>query len=333
MPDPLVIQKINEWRERLAAQEMGVMRQLAKRWMAVEEALQADMQDLATYLDELRKKGEVITQARLQQMDRYRSLISHARAEHAKYSAWAEDLIKRSQAAAIEEGIASGQAFILAALADANQLGTLFDRLNAAAINFQIGFAADGSPLNDLLRGSYPETVVRLTDDLVNGLARGIGPRASAILMARSMSGNLTRAVLIARTEQIRALRAANLQQMQGSKVVSGYIRRAQRNGTVCAACLALDGTEQASAEIFASHPNCQCYAQPVLKFGKTPAFQSGPEWLAEQPESMQRLILGKGRFEAYQSGGLDWGSVARVHEDPVWGPTIRQTKLAQITA
>jgi hypothetical protein len=152
--------------------------------------------------------------------------------------------------------------------------------------------------------------------------------------MVEDMAGNLDQALLIARTEQLRALRAGNLSQMQGSKVVSGYIRRAMRNGTVCAACLALDGTEVESLDpgSFASHPACACYGQPRLKYGKTPSFPSGPEWFDTQPESVQLQILGKGKFELFKAGQLDWGNVAKIHNDPVWGPTIKQGTIEDLT-
>lgn len=306
------------------------MREMARQWMTVEDALRAEMMDLSFYLEELRQKGEVITPARLMQMERYKRLIADSRAQQTQYSQWAATQIATNQSSALVDGVAMAQDTILAAMADAKvSLG--FDRINAGSVDFLIGFAADGSPLNSLLRASYPESVMRLTDELVKGLATGAGPRTTAKLMADAMGGNFDRALTIARTEQLRALRTSNLAQMDKSNVVSGYIRRAQRSGNVCPACIALDGTFQDTAEIFAAHPNDQCYAQPVLKFGKTPQFPSGPEWFDTLPPTQQQKMLGPGRFKLYQDGALDWGKVATVHEDPTWGPTIRQTTLGEL--
>jgi len=331
MPEPRVIQAINEQRARLLAREAETMRSMASRWMGVETSLKADMLDLSMYLDELRAKGETVSAARLMQMDRYKALIADARREHEQYSAWAANNIATDQRALVAQGVTDAQRLIEAAGLDAKIINVVFDRINVSAVEFMAGFAADGTPLYDLLRASYPESVVRLTEALIQGLAKGTGPRATASIMAENMAGNLDRALLIARTEQLRALRAGNLEQMKESNVVKGYIRRAQRNATVCPACLALDGTMQATADIFASHPACQCYAQPVLRFGKTPSFPSGPEWFDDQPEKVQRSILGPGKFQIYKDGNLDWGSVAKVHTDPTWGPMIKQSTLAEI--
>jgi hypothetical protein len=332
MPDPKVIQEIEKQRARLLAHEAETMRDMAERWLKVEDALKADMLDLSLYLDELRAKGETITAARLMQMDRYKALIADARREHEQYSRWAADRIAADQRDQVAQGVLDAQDLISAAGLDARLVNLAFDHINVSAVEFMAGFAADGSPLYDLLKASYPDSVMNLTDALIQGLATGKGPRATAAIMAQSMAGNLDRALLIAITEQNRALRAGSLEQMKQSKVVNGYIRRAQRNGAVCAACLALDGTEQATGDIFKSHPRCHCFAQPKLKYGKTPAFPSGIQWLEKQPESVQKSILGKGKFELFKSGGLDWGQVAKVHNDPTWGPTIRQGTIAEVT-
>ncbi len=322
---PEVIQAIEEQRARLQAHEAETMREMARRWIAVEDALKAEMLDLALYLDELKAKGETVSAERLLQMARYRSMVADARAQHEQYSAWAADAMASDQREMVAQGIYDAQQLIEAAGLDARIAAVTFDHINVNAVEFMAGFAGDGTPLYDLLRASYPESVVRLTDNLVKGLAAGKGPRSTAAMMAQDMAGNLDRALLIAITEQNRALRAGSLEQMKQSKVVKGYVRRAQRNAQVCAACLALDGQEQDTDEIFASHPRCHCYAQPLLRFGKTPSFPSGPEWLSKQSDAVQEKVLGPGKFKLFKQGALDWGSVAKVHDDPVWGPTIKQ--------
>jgi hypothetical protein len=330
---PRVIEAIEDQRARLLAHEALVMREMADKWLKIEAALKADMLDLAFYLDELRLKGETITAARLMQMDRYRQLIADAKAQTEQYSRWLADNLADDQRSLIAQGITDAQQLIGAAGMDAKIASLVFDRINVDAVEFMIGFTADGTPLYDLLRASYPETVLKLTEDLVTGMAQGLGPRATAAKMAEAMAGNLDRALLIARTEQLRALRAGNMDQFAKSNVVKGYMRRSQRNGTVCGACLSLDnGQIYPTDEMFAQHPNDQCFMQPVLRFGKTPSFPTGPEWLETQPEAVQRQILGKGKYELYKNGQLDWGNVAKIHNDPTWGPTIKQTPLSELT-
>jgi hypothetical protein len=216
---------------------------------------------------------------------------------------------------------------------DARIAHLVFDRINVSAVDFMIGFAGDGTPLYDLLKASYPESVLKLTDALVTGLAKGIGPRATAATMAEDMAGNLDRALLVARTEQLRAERAGNMAQLDQSNVVAGYQRRSQRNGTVCDACLALDNDEiYPTDEMFAQHPGDQCYMSPVLRFGKTPSFETGAEWFDKQPETLQQKILGPGKFELYQSGNFDWSKAGKVVVDPTWGPQVVSTPLADMT-
>jgi len=257
MPDPLVIQTLNEWRDKVAMREAAQMQAMTRQWMAVEDTLRSQMQDLALYLDERRAMGEVITEARLMQMDRYQSLISQAKVEQAKYSNLLAQDLATAQRTALRDGVIMAQDTIAAAGIDAGIRNLVFDRINVNAVDYLIGFASDGTPLYDLLRRSYPDSVMTLTSQLAEGLASGAGPRTTARIMADGMAGNLDRALTIARTEQLRALRTSNLAQLDQSNVVEGYIRRAQRSGNVCPACLALDGTEQDTDEVFESHPNC----------------------------------------------------------------------------
>lgn len=335
MPDPLVIQTLNEWRLKLAMREAAQMQAMVRQWMAVEDRLRAQMQDLAMYLQEQQTMGEIITEARLMQMDRYQSLIAQARVEQAKYSNLTALDVAAAQRGALRDGIVMAQDSIMAAGMDAGIRNLVFDRINVGAVDYLIGFASDGTPLYNLLAASYPDSVLTLTSQLVEGLATGAGPRTTARIMADGMAGNLDRALTIARTEQLRALRTSNLAQMDQSNVVDGYIRRAQRSGNVCPACLSLDGQEYETMEEaqFESHPNCSCFASPILKYGGTPAFPSGPEWFDTLPEKQQRSMLGAGRFGLYQDGNLDWGRVATIQNNPVWGKTVQQTPLGDLRA
>jgi SPP1 gp7 family putative phage head morphogenesis protein len=333
MPDPLVIRKLDEWRERLGAEEAAELRRMTRAWLQIENSLQAEIDNLAEYLEGLRQAGETITPARLLQMERYQSLIAQAREEHDRFAQQQARVITEGQRQAVVNGVGMAQDTIEAAGLDGGVRALQFNRLNAEAVNIAVGFAGDGTPLYNLLRTSYPETVIRLTDNLVNGLAMGIGPRATARLMAQAMAGNLDRALTVARTEQIRALRVANLEQMQTSGVVAGYVRRAQRSSNVCPACIALDGTVYRTLEAasFEAHPNCACVAQPVLTFGRTPTFPTGPQWFATLPERQQRAMLGPGRYTLYEQGQLDWQRVATIDDNPTWGKTIKLTPLAEL--
>lgn len=327
---PLVIQKINEWRDRVLSRETETSRDLARRWGEVESRLRADYLELGVYLSDLAAKGETISSARLMQMDRYKRMIVDARGEVNKYSTWAGDRIAEDQTDMLMIG-ARYAADTVDTLSKGAGIALTFDRVNLAGVDYMIGFSADGAPLNELLRASYPESVVKLTDALVVGLGSGLGPKQTADMMVDYMRGNLDRALLIARTEQLRALRTGSLAQFEKSEVVAGYVRRSQRSANVCVACLALDGTALPSSEVFAIHPNCQCFPQPVLKFGKSPDFPPAREWFDTLPETQQRSMLGPSRYERYEAGVWDWDEAYKIRDHPVWGPTISVTPLRDL--
>ena len=120
-------------------------------------------------------------------------------------------------------------------------LGRYFNRINIGAVESMIGFAGDGSPLNDLLKMSYPDAVDGLMQALINGVALGKGSGQIAQDMADGMGMGLERALLISRTETMRAYRTASTEQYRQSGVVTGF-KRLVKKATACMACLMLDG-------------------------------------------------------------------------------------------
>ena len=86
-----------------------------------------------------------------------------------------------------------------------------------------------------------------------------------------------------------------------------------------------MHGTEHALDEPGPlDHPQGRCSRMPLVKpelvpGAPTPTIESGPEWLARQPEGVQRSVLGPRRFEAWQDGGYPVSRWAVRRESPDW--------------
>lgn len=70
------------------------------------------------------------------------------------------------------------------------------------------------------------------------------------------MDGNLTRALRIARTEQMNVLRTTSIEQMKASGVLKGWIRLERHDA--CDECAELDGKKYSFEDDFETHPNCR---------------------------------------------------------------------------
>lgn len=326
--EPLVVRLAREWKAGLLAREQAQMREMAQRWLQVERALEAQIALLAREVAEAREAGRAVTPERLPRMERYQRLLVQVQREAGEYAAWAERLTTSEQRALARLG-AEHAAQATAASAE-GVIGAYFDRLPVAAVEAMAGLAGDGSPLARLFVEIAPEAAQGLTQALVRGVALGQHPSVVARAMAEGASLGLTRALTIARTEQLRAYRTASLMQYEASGLVRAYKRLAARDGRTCAGCLAADGREYPLSVAFAAHPNCRCALVPVVRGVAEPTWQSASEWLAEQPRPVQEGILGRGRWEAYRDG-TPLSRMATTRENATWGAAIVPTPVGEL--
>ena len=329
---PSVLDFLADYRARALARDLAVARDLTRRWLRIEEALKGEIDALAAEVAGLRAAGAAPSAGQLWQLERFRSLLAQTQRQQKAFADYSAGLISREQYVAAAEGIEYGVDSVQAAMASAG-IEASFATLPVDAVQAMIGFAADGTPLSQLLQASYPETAATITDALVRGIALGTNPRRTARLIRDAMAGNLQRALVVSRTETLRALRVATVQQYQASGVVSGYQRHAARTGRTCLACLLLDGTVYSVLEQFSDHPNGRCFCTPVLagmERAGEPA-QTGTQWfLAQEPEA-QRVIMGDGHYQAWRRGEFRLEQAARMHTDPVWGESPQVVPLREL--
>jgi hypothetical protein len=327
-PAGRVQRMIGEFRQGMEAEEAVQMADMARTWLEIERRLQAQMELLAREAADLRAASQPVTRAQLYRMKRYRDLLGQAQAETLKYQKWAAAEIAARQAEMAKLGVVQSQALIRESYLEAGKVAARFNLLPVEAVEAMIGFAGNGTPLNDLLMADYPDTIERLTGTLIRATAQGINPRETARLMARDMSGNLQRALTISRTEQIRAYRTAATSQMKESGVVDGWIWRAALQDNTCLACLAMDGTEHELDEELDDHPNGRCFKQPRIKGLEPLAAQSGADWFAAQSEETQRGMMGDKRFEGWQQGQIEFSQLATVKHSDEWGSYVSVAPL-----
>lgn len=234
---------------RLEKQEKREMLLLSKQWGSVS----SELEELIKKLSE----EEFKTENELFKLDLYKKFLVQSKQQVNHFSELAGEIIKDNQKIFGSMGIESTQEII-------KVFGVRFNYLPLEAINNMIGISQEGSPLYELLKKSYPDTVTKLTQTLINSVALGRNPRETARLMKVDMTGNLARALRIARTEQMNIFRETSLMQMRESGVVSKWEWIAERNA--CEKCLKNNGKEFDLNQSMDSHPNCRCAELPVVE-------------------------------------------------------------------
>ena len=324
---PLVVDVVQSHRAALLARESTALAEQSRRWLQVEQALQAQID--AAALELINNGDTTISQA--MRARRWHSLMEQTRDELRKYEDYIEPRIIDGQRTMITQAIQHSAAAIDAAAADA-QMVVQFNRLPTAAVESMVGLAGNGSPLRDVLNDAAGAGADALGQQLVNGVALGLNPREVARRALRlGLGQSFTRMQAISRTEQLRVYRVTSLESYRNSRVVVAYKRLSARDNRVCAACLFADGRQYDIDYGFDEHPQGRCTLLPVLANAPPIQYPTGQEWFRTQPESVQRTILGAGRFDLWRRGEATLDDMVSRDWSDTWGGSLRATNVSDL--
>lgn len=333
MADPDAVRAARAAKNEILAMEAAEMREMAKRWLAVEKRLQAQLESLSEEVARLAAAGKDISVGKLYRLDRYQRLLVQVQSEFAQYAEYAEDTITQAQREYVLAAIRHSEEVLGATVTAA------FDTLPVEAVEQMVaslaGFADGKVPLGDLLRKRMIQesgVFERLSQTLLDGTALGWHPSKTARKMADDLAEGLNKALLIARTEQIRAYRTAQLESYKRSGIVEGVQRLCAHSPNTCLACLADEGTVYPIETGVPDHPQGRCTGLPVID-GEEYQFRKGESWLRSQPEATQKSIMGVNRWNLWKSGSVEFGDFATVTRNAEWGEGLKTTALKDLGA
>jgi hypothetical protein len=333
-PDPVsrqtpdVIRILYEFRRAIELKELGMLDEMADRWLEIERRLDADITALAFEMQRLKDEGKIITESVLLKSQRYKQLRDQIEREIARYNReYAVGMIETQQAQYAKLGIDAAQTAMRSAM---GTIGYNFNLINIDAVMNMIGFAGNGSPLYTLLQKDYGDAVSGLTNALINGIARGYGPVKTAREMANGFGMGLDRAILIARTETIRSYRTATTEQYRASGAVTGY-RRLVYKPTACLACLMRDGEYFDVAEELSDHPGGRCTSISSIRGVKDVQWETGKQWFNKLSPDEQRAKMGAEKYQLWKDGQFKLDDLSRLQHSSVWGDSPRVANISEL--
>jgi len=326
MPESEVVRLAKLQKARLLAREADEMRNMAQAWLKVEKSLEAEMLKIAVEM----AGSPNVTEAMILRNRRFTSLLFQSRAEYARFANGMEERTAALQEANTVMGVNDAYNILQTGLNEA-QIASNLNHLNARAVDISIGFGADGTPLRSLLDDSYGKATNGLLQELTDGLAKGLNP----VTIARNMADGfgepiLQRALVIARTETLRAYRMGSQEQYKESGIVTQYKRLATKDDRTCLGCLMQDGEIYDTVDAFEEHPNGRCTLVPIIDGVTPPDWQSGKDWLAGLPEDRQRAIMGDTRFELYKNG-TPLEDMSKHVDNDTWGGSFVPTPVGEL--
>lgn len=346
MPNPAeskLAQAMSRFRNALLAGERASSMRLVTAYGRIYERLQDKIRALEADIADL---GEDPTRGQVVRLRRYQELLAQTADEMDRYAAVLENEIAVTRAAGVEAGLSQSKQLVQLALpnlpAPAQKAIMLrFNQLPKGAVEAMLGQLSESSPLPKLLQTFGADAAEAIGNSILEGVALGYNPVKIAALIRDQMGGNLTRALLISRTEALRAYRMASLQNYAANAdVVKGWKWSATTDSVTCLACLALDGQEFSVDEQFMkAHPNCRCSPEPVTVSYKDMGLdvrEPGPrptaaEWFESLPESEQRQYFSGAAWKAYQDGAVTLKDFIGEQQSDEWGPSYVENSLKGI--
>lgn len=327
MPDFDIYQHSQQFRDALLQRERAASVRLVKVYAPIWTRLEKRLAALSRQIEIARERGEDVNASWLARQERYQALLEQVAKEISRFADTAGDVITDQQQAAVRAALKDSEALIGDAIAQTPSVSGTFNKLPASAVESLAGFLGDGSPLRSLLGQFGVNARRKIEEELLAGIGLGISPRATARKIRDALGGNLARALLISRTETLRAYReASHRTRQQNADLIDGWYWTAVKGPRTCAACLSLDGTFHTADERMASHPNCRCVATPAIVGVPPPPSTRGVDWFADQPAEVQRRILrSQAAYEAYREGRLRLQDFVGLRVDPRWGRSYFQ--------
>lgn len=331
-------------RRELLAREDDVARAMQASWRGVERDLLARIALVADKVLAARAAGTAITPNWLYRQDRMLQLLSATRARGARYGRLGSREAEAVQRDAARMGARHAGQSVLAATREA-RVTSAFVRLPVPAVERLVGAIADGSPLADVFAPYGDDAARRVGQAMAQEMAIAGSPDRIATAVRRAASAGLDglptalrkeltmtrdRAVLIARTESLRAYRGALTDSFAlNDDVVEGWYWHSALDERTCPICVAMHGTVYRADQAWpGSHPACRCGCAPLVA-GRRPR-TTGAQWLRTRPEAEQLARLGRARLARFKETG-DLSELTTATDHPRWGGGRKLTPLKEL--
>jgi len=290
---------------------------------------------------------ENVTSAAIYKRDRYQRLISETRRLMDRYGAVIEDQVRADAPGVMRLGTDQARDLIQGAFdgIPEPQRGSIlatFQVMPTDAIEAMTAALLEDSPLWTETLASFGDDAAQgIADELITHLLSGKNPIDTARAMMNVWGVPLTRALRIARTEHLRAFRAASLVNYQrNAHLLDGWRWHANLDVRTCMSCVNLHGTLFPLTETMSDHIAGRCVMIPEVKslaeyglgqVGYDLKEGDGERWFNEQPEKMQKGMMGPGKYEAWQANKFKFSALSTAKQSKVWGRMFVETTLGEL--
>lgn len=317
---PSIYEQAISFRRQLIERDSAAVEFLTDQYKVVYASALRSLAALNGQIVAAQASGQQVSKAWLNEQWRFQSLLRQMDAEFQRYGQQVAFLVRARQLFEIQQG--SADAGVL--------LQGKFDRLPVAAIQNVVSNLRAGSPLAALL-DSFGTVASRYASDaILKAVTTGKNPRAIAGRVRDALGVPLHRALLISRTEAVRAYRQGSLQSYQDNGIKQ-WRWVAAKSPRTCLNCLARDGEIYEVEKPFPAHPACRCTMIPLIPSIPTRAETAG-EWFAKQPDSVKRQMMSGNAFDLFKQGKIKLADFKGERRSRKWGASTYERSVKEIT-
>ena len=316
-----IYEQAQKFRADLIKRDTAAIEFLTNQYKEVYARILRALVSLNNQIDETRRSGQTVTKAWLNQQWRYQSFLRQLDQEFRQYSGVVSQTVSARQAFEFVQGSRDASAMI----------GGQFNQLPVRALQNIVGNLRDTSPLGKLLNSFGADAGAHVAQVLRDAIALGHSPRKIAGQVRDALGVPLHRALLISRTESVRAYRQSSIQQYQAAGIEQ-WRWTASKSARTCLACLALDGQIFSTEKPFPAHPACRCTMTPVIDDAPHRR-ETGAQWFTRQPDSVKREMMGESSFAALKSGKVKLQDFVGRSDSRKWGRSYYELSLKRALA
>ena len=323
-----VYEIVSRQRKALLAREYKTVQYTLRAYERAEARIVKELERVQKKLMQAHLTGTDISLAWVYQEARLENLVREVRLAMSDFAKDALEFTEAGQADSFKLG-----AVHAAQLGEASVVGD-FAGLHHQAFQNAQHLLHQESPLAHLFEAIAPTAVTATRQVFAEAVALGWNPRKTGRALKSKIEGLAkNRAILIARTEQIRAYRMATAETFtQNADVLRGWRWTSARTEATCPMCIALDGSVWPVGSVMHSHPACRCAMVPLPNTAfPMPEIPTSGEWFDTLDAKTQDKMLGKAKGQLYREGKITLGDNVKWHDDPEWGPSPRARSLPEL--
>lgn len=308
-----------EFRRELARDETETARRLQTSYRGF-------LQDIQTYLNDLEKAaGSANLTTDIGNMAEFRALQEQVREALDDLSAVIESEARRLE----DSGRRQGKTRAESQLA---RIAASFNRPSVQQIRELVNYV-DSAPFQQKLQ-KYGDYHARAIANIISADASlGKNPITTAGHIRKWLTTMpAADAYRMTRTVQIWAARKGTSAVYQANReIVLGWWWSSALDSRTCMSCVSQHGKLFSVDDTLADHHSGRCAMIPVTGYTVDRPVQTGEEWFKSLPESEQKSMMGKGKWEAWKNKEFGFDALSTTYEDDVYGTMYREASLKDI--